>query len=188
LAPIQGLKLPDGTWTATGPNDLNIAGDAKTMTVDVSERGPLRVTVEVRYELDRGRPSYGQQVIAQAGPGEYISRIHVFAGQPSVLFEEDTDTQFSYNLALKGIRLNQARYRGHHSLDRRHGYEEDGRRYRASHERAGCDAFFDLPLDRHHKSDYHTNLDRQPSIRRMVVWDPWAYDTGWYWQLYDKDG
>ncbi len=188
LAPIQGLKLQNGTWTATGPNYLTIAGNIKTMTVDVVERGPLRVTVEVRYKLDRGQLKYGQQVIAQAGPGEYISRIQVFAGQPSVLIEEDSDTQFNYNLAFKGIKLNQARYRGHHSRDKRHGYEEDGRQYRASHERVGCDAFFDLPFDRHYRSDYHTNLDTWPSIRRMVVWDPWAYDSGWYWQLYDKDG
>ena len=25
-----------------------------------------------------------------------------------------------------------------------------------------------------------------PYIRRMAVWDPWVFDSGWYWQLYNS--
>jgi len=43
------------------------------------------------------------------------------------------------------------------------------------------DAFRDLPYDKAAPSSYTSTA---PYIRRMAVWDPWVYDSGWYWQLY----
>jgi len=188
LAPIQGLRLRDGMWTAKGPNALSIPGKVKKVEVRFLEKGPLKVLAEVVYGVDRPELRYGQTVIAQAGPGRYCSRIEVQAGQPSLLFEEDTDTQFNYSVGLREVKATQARYRGHHSNKKEHGYEADGRAYRAWHERKECDAFFDLPFDRDYGSSYNTNLDQWPSIRWLAVWDPWVFDSGWYWQVYDKEG
>ncbi|MCY3020839.1 MAG: hypothetical protein NTW87_17620 [Planctomycetota bacterium] len=188
LAPIQALRLRDGTWTAKGPNVLHIPGTVKKVEVRFLEKGPLKALAEVAYDVDRPELRYGQTVIAKAGPGRYCSRVEILAGQPAVLFEEDTDTQFGYSVALREVKATQARYRGHHSNKKEHGYESDGRAYRAWHERAGCDAFFDLPFDRDYGSSYITNLDQWPSIRWLAVWDPWVFDSGWYWQVYDKEG
>ena len=188
LAPVQGLRLRDGKWTARGPNALHIPGKVKQVEVRFLERGPLKVLAEVAYAVERPELHYGQVVIAKAGPGRYCCRMELEAGQPAILFEEDTDTQFNYSVALPEVKATQARYRGHHSQKKEHGYEADGRAYRAWHERASCDAFFDLPFDRDYGSNYLTNLVDWPSIRWMAVWDPWIYDSGWYWQVYDKEG
>ena len=188
LAPIQGLRLRDGTWTANGPNALHIPGKVKKIVVRFLERGPLKVLAEVAYDVDRPQLQYGQIVIAKAGPGRYCCRVEIQAGQPSILFEEDTDTQFIYSVALPEVKANQARYRGHHSSKKEYGYEADGRTYRPSHERAACDAFFDLPFDRDYNSGYVMELGQSRMIRWMAVWDPWVFDSGRYWQVYNKDG
>ncbi|MGA2134377.1 MAG: hypothetical protein ABSH50_18960 [Bryobacteraceae bacterium] len=158
LAPIQGLLYRDGVWTATGPNPLEGAGSPTRMTVRFIARGPLRVIVEVIYH----------------GAGFYRSTIELQSGQPSILIEDDTDTDLRYALNIySGLEPDQARYRGHHSTSIDNGREPDGRQYRQSHERPEMDAIRDL--------DY-----RAPAFHRMAVWDPWIYDSGWYWQLYNS--
>ena len=45
------------------------------------------------------------------------------------------------------------------------------------HERTNCDAFVDL--------QYQTPWE----TRFLARWDPWIYDSGWYWQWYNtQDG
>ncbi|MGD0094802.1 MAG: hypothetical protein ABSE73_33235, partial [Planctomycetota bacterium] len=188
LAPIQGLRLRDGTWTAKGPNALRIPGKVTKVEVRFLERGQLKALVEVAYDVDRPELRYGQTVIAAAGPGRYCSRLEVQAGQPAIVIEEDTDTQFNYAVELREVKATQARYRGHHSSKKEHGYESDGAAYRPWHARKECDAFFDLPFDRDYNSSYVTDLGQWPGIRWLAVWDPWVFDSGWYWQVYDKEG
>ena len=160
-APIQGILYRDGTWTATGPNALEVSGHATGMNVRFVERGPLKVVVEVAYTI---------------GPSFYRSTIEMQAGQPSILIEDDTGTDLRYTLDIyRGLEPDQARYRGHHSGSIENGREPDGRQYRQWHERPAMDAIRDL----------HYNRD-PPPIRRMAVWDPWVYDSGWYWQLYNS--
>ena len=113
-APIQGVRLADGRWTARGPNRLSVQATAVTgFTVRWIERGPLKTVVEVTYRFDRPRYAYGAEEIAPAGPGYYRSTITVQAGQPSILCAEDTDMDWSYSLdwydAVEGDRLRAGR-------------------------------------------------------------------------------
>jgi hypothetical protein len=184
-APVQGVRLADGAWTATGPSAISFTPGTlvKKVTMKLVENGPLKVVAELTYELDKAQFNYGQTVVCAAGPGTYTCRIEVQAGQPSVLFEEDTDCTFSYNIDLKGIAINQARYRGHSVSNPKHGYRPDGRKV----ESQSTDAFMDLPFDKNYSSSYVTSLN-DGCIRWMHPWDPWLFDSGSYWMLYDKDG
>jgi hypothetical protein len=176
LAPIQGILYRDGTWTATGPNSLESDAKPAGMTVRFIERGPLRVVVEVSYRFDRPDLLYGNKLLIPAGAGFYRSTIEIQAGQPSILIEDDTDTDLRYSLDVyRGLQPDQARYRGHHSTSAENGREADGRQYRLWHERPAMDAFRDLQY-------------RSPvaNIPRMAVWDPWVSDSGWYWMLYNS--
>jgi len=186
LAPIQAIRYRDGTWTQSGPVLLNVSGKPKSMNMQVLERGPLKAVVEVTYVFDRADLRYGNELLIPAGEGHYRCRIEVQAGQPSILIEDEADTDVSYRLdCWNGLEPNQARYRGHHAGRKEHGYEAGGGVYRMWHTRKPMDAFFDLRFDRLYGSSYCTNLDKWPSMRRMAVWDPWAVDSGWYWMMYD---
>jgi hypothetical protein len=143
-APIQGLLLRDGQWYGRGPNwlDYQSAADwtkqtvATGMSVTFRERGPLTTVVQVAYRFEHPELLYGQTSLKPAGPGYYTSTITLQAGQPSILFEEDTDFEPSWSIDLyDAVRPTHARYRGHHSSDAQFGYEPDGQRYRASNER-----------------------------------------------------
>ena len=185
-APVQGVRMRDGFWASAGPNPLHVEADRVTaMDVRFVERGPQKVVVEVSYRFDRPEYAYGNQKVAPAGPGFYTSTITVEAGQPSILFEEDTDMNLSYSINLyDAVHPTSARYRGHHSRGKEYGYEPDGQAYRMWHARPGLDAQVDLRYDRPMPSSYVSNPD---SWRRMAVWDPWAFDTGWYWVMFDTN-
>lgn len=173
-APIQGVRYQDGTWTATGPNYLSAS--ALSMDVQVLESGPLEDVVQVRYSLDRPDFIDAQGIDHPGGVGHYTSIITVQAGQPSVMVREDTDTDVSYALNVyNGLHPNQARYRGHDSTSVANGYQANGQQYQPSHARPPMDAFVDLQ---------YMNAQDFP---RMAVWDPWISNSGWYWQLYDKN-
>ncbi|MHB9024906.1 MAG: hypothetical protein ACYC7E_12145 [Armatimonadota bacterium] len=184
-APVQGVRLADGRWTGAGitPITFTPGTQVKKLTTTLVENGPLKVVAELVYELDRAQYNYGSTVVCPAGPGKYTCRIEVQAGQPSVLFEEDTECTFSYNIDLKGLTLNQARYRGHSVRDAKHGYRPDGKAVTSQ----STDAFFDLPFDKNYASGYVTALG-SGLIRWMNPWDPWMFDSGSYWMLYDQDG
>ena len=72
--------------------------------------------------------------------------------------------------------MDQARSQGHHSTSKQAGYEQDGQPYRMWHTRANCDAFVDL------------QYDAPWEARFLARWDPWIYDSGWYWQAFDREG
>lgn len=184
LAPIQGILYRDGTWTATGPNTLEVSGKPAGMTVRFVEKGPLKVLMEVSYTFDRPPLEYGSKLLIPAGEGFYRCTIEIQAGQPSILIEDDTDTDLRYSLNIyHGLDPDQARYRGHHSTSVQNGYEPDGRQYRLGHERPSMDAFRDLQYQTAAPSSYTSTA---PYVRRMAVWDPWVFDSGWYWQLYNS--
>ncbi len=173
-APIQAVRLADGRWTSSTPVPL-LRGQPREMSVRLIERGPLLVRVEVAYRFDRPDLTYGQKLLIPGGEGRYAAQITVTADQPSILIEEDTDTDIAYELDVyQAVRPDQARYQGHHSSSERAGYEQDGRQYRMWHTRRNCDAFVDFQYD----TPWET--------RFLARWDPWIYDSGWYWQMYNS--
>ncbi|MHB9131777.1 MAG: hypothetical protein ACYDBB_11900 [Armatimonadota bacterium] len=186
LSPVQGVQLADDRWVATAPNAVTFTPgtQVKKVTANLVENGPLKVVVELTYELDRAQFTNDNTVVYPAGPGTYACRIELQAGQPSVLFEEETDCAFSYNIDLKGLTLNQARFRPHRVSDPKLVWRPDGK----PAEKRLTDAFFDLPFDKNYASGYVTSLDQSAVIHWMQPWNPWSYDTGTYWMLYDKTG
>ena len=177
LAPVQAIRLADGRWTGSSPVPFTRAPRPKRMSVRFIERGPLLVRLEVVYRFDRPDLTYGPKVLIPGGQGRYACHITVSAVQPSVLIEEDSDTDVAYELDLyAAVRPDQARYQGHHSTSKQAGTEQDGRQYRMWHNRRNCDAFVDLQYE----------APWEP--RFLARWDPWIYDSGWYWQVYRKDG
>jgi hypothetical protein len=175
LAPVQGIRLRDGTWTAAGPNTLSMT--AKAMTVRFLENGPLKIVVEVHYAFDRPETKgYGGRLLAPPGEGHYTATITVEAGQPSIMFVEDSDCDLTYSMnIIDGLHPTQARYRGHHANSREAGRETDGQQYRQWTDRPSMDATVDLRYD----------IPR--SYQPLPVWNPWIYDAGWYWQLYNAE-
>lgn len=179
LAPVQGIQHKDGQWTALGPTYLSIP--ATNMAVSILENGPLVAKVQVDYlfpradYLDRVPPRTPPEgVLYPAGQGHLTTVIELQSGQPSILMDEDTDMDLFYTLNVSnGLLPNQARYRGHHSTSVTNGYEATGIQYRNSDSRPSMDAFVDL------------RFDAPKEFRRLAVWDPWIFDSGWYWQLYN---
>ena len=185
-APVQGILYRDGNWGGIGPNGVVLlATRLITMQTRFLERGPLKVVVEVSYVVDHQEYRYGATVLSPAGRGYYTCTITVLAGQPSVLFEEDTDLQMTWSMNLyPGLHPTNARYRGHHADKREYGYEPDGQTYRLRHARAGdVDAQIDLRFDKAVSPSY---MRSETTIPPMAIWDPWAANTGWYWQLFDR--
>ena len=169
-APVQGIRYRDGVWTGTGSILRYYTGSQSgyesfqvaNHSVTFLERGPLKTVVRVHYE--------------RSGGGYYTSLITLEAGQPSILFEEDSTLDLAYSMGVyDGLDPDQARYRGHRSSSIENGYKVDGTIYNPMHERSAQDAFVDL------------TFTSPRSYPRVSVWDRWSTDTGPYWQFYDKD-
>jgi hypothetical protein len=183
-APIQGLRFQDGIWTAVGPNSM--ARPAKAMSVEWLDRGPLVARVKIRYTYDKkalhsnlGPPDYPD---VPAGEGPYAVTIELQAGQPSILFEEECETDVAYMIDVtKGLNPDKAQYRGHHADSPAQGMETNGAVYSYYGNLQRHDALMNLPYD-----GSLTDRWSRTSCPFMAHWDPWAFNTGFYWQLYDS--
>lgn len=132
LAPIQGILLPDGTWTGAGtsPNLLYAeapasAGDLRqprrtpmyTVTgydVSLTDAGPMKTVVKATYTFERPRYFSGTQTVNSAGAGHYTLIVTMYSNSKSMLIDEDSDMQFSYYLPVYAqLMPDQVRYRGH---------------------------------------------------------------------------
>lgn len=187
-APVQGIRYRDGQWSGVGPNGLAALATACTdMTVTFRERGPLVVVAEVGYRFTRPDVVKDRAVALAGGPAGYTCTIKVQAGQPSILLEEDAETDVTWSMDLHaGLRPSRARYSGHHATKPEYGREPDGGVYRPWHNRsAPFDALVDLSYERPMPS---TARRSDTSWGRMAVWNPWIYDSGWYWQVFDAQG
>ena len=96
-APVQGLKLADGRWTATGPNLLSVEPLLSALDVKVVEQGPLETVVRVHYSFKAKSPigAYAQDPSRNpgypGGDGHYTCTITLQADDPVIGFEEDAD-------------------------------------------------------------------------------------------------
>jgi hypothetical protein len=150
----------------------------KSIETSFIERGPLRVIVLIKYRINRPPLRYGGRQLVSGGEKFYISSLKIEAGQPSILIEEDTDMDLRYTLNVAtGLSPNEARYQGGYSSSVANGHYADGRQYNAYADKINADAFVDLPFAM--QEGYPRFLSR---------WDPWATDTGHYWQLYERAG
>jgi hypothetical protein len=180
-SPIQGLRFQDGTWTAVGPNYMT--RPAKKMTVEFLEQGPLVIKVKVAYIYDKGLlHSSGRDLPdVPAGEGAYSTTIEVQAGQPSILFEEECETDISYKVDItNGLTPDRGQYRGHHANTTDEGIDPDGSVYKYG-ANVRHDALVHLKYEGKGKDRWS-----QTTYPYMSHWDPWGVSTGFYWQLYDS--
>ncbi len=192
LAPIAGLRYRDGTWTATAPSTLHSrswwdtppspAPPCTAMAARIVEQSPAKVVVEVAYTFDRPE-LWTPEWTAPAGIGYLKTTLTILDGEPSILVEEDSDCDVGYSLNVwPGLQPTQARYRGHQSTSVEAGREPDGQQYRPWNQRNPVDATVDLDYARPKSV---SNVSTEVSRPAMAVWNPWVFDSGWYWQLYN---
>ena len=125
-APIQGFKFPDGTWAGTYGNSLSIP--AQNIKTEFLEKGPLINKVKVTYEVYRTACKGAREKTAIAeGKGFYTCTIELQYGQPSIMVEEDTDSDLFYEINLKNeLKAVIARYNGHHASSKNLGTNANG--------------------------------------------------------------
>jgi hypothetical protein len=178
-APIQGIRLRDGTWTATGPNAMPLP--ARKMAVTILEQGPLLVRAKVAYVFDKSRLHSHRPELPDvpAGEGNYSTIVEVQAGQPSILLEEDSEVDIHYAVDIDtGLAPDQARYRGHHATSVEKGREVDGSVYSYGQNQRH-DAIVDVRYDGMAKDRWSAT-----TFPFMSHWDPWSVNTGFYWQFF----
>jgi hypothetical protein len=210
LAPIQGLKLRDETWAAAETSRLTWLDsytpfnarvlNAKDVRTRVVENGPIKSTLEVAYYYNRPARTFNEQRACStlgypttpctipAGDGYYRSLITLEMGQPSVLIEDDTDMDLSYNVnVFDAVQPDQGRYRGHSASKVEWGHDQYGNPYPGGLNENPSDAFRDFDYTMPIYSSYITSDSAtSKAIQRISAWNPWAYSTGWYWMLYNK--
>ncbi len=196
LAPIQGVRLLNGSWSATGPNYLSLPVnsprparlEARTAETKVLESGPLRARIQVEYSYDRPPLIYSTRVLVPGGPGYYRSIITLDAGSPSIRIEDETDMDLQYTLNFyKEVQPNQGRYRGHHATSVAFGQEPDGSLYHAHENGPTPDAQRDFGYQVPTWSSYVTgNYAGFSLLQRLGLWNPWIFDSGWYWMMYNR--
>ena len=182
-APIQGLRFQDGTWTATGPNYISRA--AKAMSVEIIERGPLVTRVKIAYTYDKAplhsalnSPNFPD---VPTGLGSYTTIVELQMGQPSIRLEEECETDLAYKIDItQGLTPDKGQYRGHHASSPDAGMNSDGTVYQYDNN-IRRDALVNLKYAGAAKDRWS-----QTTYPFLSHWDPWAVDTGFYWQLYDS--
>ena len=171
-APVQGVQLRDGRWTANGPNVLHAKALLAGMKVEFLERGPLETVVRVSYQFKAKPPIPRSQQYPDRSPGypggdgHYVCTIRVLVDQPSILFEEDADVETSWRMnLLPELRFDTAR----HPERQKNGRLQD--------------VDWTVPFD----ADYTTSyLTQGKSIIHLM---PWGHHFGeYYWMLFNSRG
>ena len=171
-APVQGVRLRDGRWTANGPNVLHAKALCRGMKVEFLERGPFETVVRVSYPFKAKPPIPRNKQYPDRSPGypggngHYTCTIKVLADQPSILFEEDADVETSWRMnLLPELRLDTAR----HPQRQPNGRVQD--------------VDWAVPFD----ADYTTSyLTQGKSIIHLMPWG-W-YGGEYYWTLFNSQG
>jgi hypothetical protein len=89
-APVQGIRLPDGRWTANGPNLLTAEALLASLDVKVVEQGPLETLVRVHYAFKAKSavaacaPDPSRNPGYPGGDGRYTCTITVKADDPVI--------------------------------------------------------------------------------------------------------
>ena len=147
---------------------------------------------------------YDFDVIYEAGEGYHKDIIQLDAGQTSIQIETASNINVEWSLSMyDAVEPNQMRYIGHSAQNfslsdqdterwdiwgHRPYKGEEGEKYQQyfnsdwGHE-ALVNIDYDLTLDvgQFPSVDLHTRP-------RMTTWNPWAYNTGWYYSLYNQGG
>ncbi|MBL7726609.1 MAG: hypothetical protein JNM68_02940, partial [Dinghuibacter sp.] len=204
LAPIQAIRLPNGSLTGTEPVMLEPASDVrecsaypfftdgyggkempvKSRTLAVNKTSATEITMVIRYDI--AKPDNKATRDKRNDKGYYTCTISLKAGEPVVMIEDETDWNFSYKLETGRNLFNQARYRGRYSSSLEEGYMlVNGKKevYKNETEYPGHEAITDLPFDAPLAS-----CAPYRHYQAISQWNLWPTGTGWYWQWYHTQG
>ena len=150
LAPIQGVRHRNGTWTGTGPNylydwqawapDESSFGSqnwpaTEPALIEIIENGPLRAKVRVTYNGLRphyytGGPGFYVLYVTSSDTAFYTCTITLAAGQETINIEQETDSRTNWWVNLNtGVSANRGRFKGHFVVNLVDGHNYDGTIY-----------------------------------------------------------
>lgn len=184
LAPIQSVLLRDGSWTDSSDNYLKVkksfptdpAVEMTSIDVEFLRSSEDEVILKITYHINRPPFMYGGKELQGRGPGYYSSTLKIVRGEPVIMILEEGNQEVEYALGImNGLNATVAQYRGHHATSPEYGEHPDGGVYGGFDTRDRTDAIVEL------------NFDERTEYRHLAVWDPWIYDSGWYWQFYDGE-
>ncbi len=84
----------------------------------------------------------------------------------------------------QAVKPNQMRYWGHTCSNAAYGQEEDGSKY-TGRDDGDHDAILPMQFDRKRLQSYVTH---EEGLATISPWNPWRYDGGFYWQMFNKEG
>ena len=201
LAPIQGIRHRDGTWTGTGPNYLftgqqwhstqipdpnwtyTVTGPtnfpATTATVEVLENGPLRAKVKVSYTAVRPAAGDTTNYNPSSLNGYFTCTVWLEAGQPCIFVNQDTDCGPAWDINMNtGVGADRARWKGHMSDSIAQGHHQDGTLYYANGDPADRDAEVLLSECGHRTNQSYV---QQLANMQMPAWDGVWWDAMPQW-------
>jgi hypothetical protein len=191
LAPIQSVIYRSGEISDGSPNYLTLASSTtqlvfpETMEVTPIQYGTDSITVKITYRFRRpaSLPCQPPDPPAPTAPaGYYSSTITLRKGDKAATMLEETNYDLSYEIKLGSGKFDKARYRGFYSNATTDGYELNG----TNKLRYGSSTNFNNPPGYDALVDLQFNGIKQYTA--LAKWNPWAINTGWYWQLYADSG
>ena len=178
-----GLRENVLYWVAS--NSYDAGTNLVTLTLSESESGP---PVDITSGFT-GSPSIIETQLLP-GPGTFTETITFYAGQKSVVIEDEGDSPVEYflNFLQPGFFTpNRAQYRPHHVSCQDCGYElQNGEKVPYSGRSSAVDVFIDVDVSTDKDADDCWCNERKFSC--LALWNmPTMADTSWYWLFYDKD-
>ncbi|MCL1857517.1 MAG: glycoside hydrolase family 55 protein, partial [Kiritimatiellaeota bacterium] len=117
LAPLQGIRLKDGRWTANGPAALSANATCTGVSVEILERGPFEFAARFHYtfadkpEIPRIAGYEERCPGFPGGDGFYTCTLRLAAGDSSIIVEEHSDVLASWALnVFPELRCDMARH------------------------------------------------------------------------------
>jgi len=106
MAPLQGILLKDGRWTANGPTPLKANATCTGMTMEIVEAGPFEFAARLHYTfVDKPEipmiKGYEERCPGfPGGDGFYTCTLRLAAGDSSIIVEEHSDVLASWAMNL----------------------------------------------------------------------------------------
>jgi hypothetical protein len=206
LSPIQGIKLADGTWVATGPNYfyeisaddpgslINATQETRAYNITgynaiVLEVNPLLTTILVSYTFNRPNYVYGGTINLPAGTGHFTEKITMYANQPVAYFERNSDMRFQYFVNVyPGLtdKPDVYRWRGGSATTATCGHNFDSSSYGGVNTVINTPAYRDLDYTQNVQVGTACTATTYKRLDPLISYS--GDDGGWYQMMYKTSG
>ena len=216
LAPIQGIRHRNGTWTGANPNYLYVFyGYNASFTggswnwpatvpgvIEFIESGPLRVKVRITYSGLRptswrnlgvntatGRELGPAWVIALDTGGYYVCTITLEAGQNTFNVKNELNGEINWHVDMStGAPADRGRYKGHTCNDILKGHHYDGTIYNDQFNSV-CEGEVNLSeAGTRDTTDWAGVPFDCVKYPNLYHWYDYSVNAGVYWYVYNSAG